>query len=91
MRKIKMLVAAAFVCAVGFTSYTAYDEATMTDAERMMQANIDALSEEVLTQVGGEGLGVTYWQTMSYCKGSIKLTCSRNAYSYYCSTAYCLD
>ncbi len=44
MKKIKMFAAAAMFCAAAFAGYTAYDQATMTDAERMMLANIEALA-----------------------------------------------
>lgn len=39
-----MFAAAAMFCAATFAGYTAYEQATMTDAERMMQANIEALT-----------------------------------------------
>ncbi len=45
MKKIKMFAAAAMFCAAGFAGYTAYDKATMTDQEKFMLANIEALSQ----------------------------------------------
>ncbi|MFR9502521.1 MAG: hypothetical protein SNJ28_08360 [Rikenellaceae bacterium] len=47
MKKIKLFAAAAMIAMVataGYFGYTAYEYANMTDAERMMQANIEALT-----------------------------------------------
>ncbi len=44
MKKIKMTIVAAMFCAAAFAGYTAYDRATMTDQERLMLANIEALT-----------------------------------------------
>lgn len=41
-----MMLVALFVCALGYGSYSAYDYATMTDAERFLLANIEALAIE---------------------------------------------
>ncbi len=46
MKKIKMFAAVAMFCTAAFSGYTAYDQATMTDQERFMLANIEALTEE---------------------------------------------
>lgn len=44
MKKIKTFAAAAIFCAAAFAGYTAYDKATMTDEEKMFQANLEALT-----------------------------------------------
>ncbi|MFR9531608.1 MAG: hypothetical protein SNH05_09635 [Rikenellaceae bacterium] len=44
MKRIKMLAAAAIFCTAGFAGYTAYDKATMTDEEKFMLANLEALT-----------------------------------------------
>lgn len=44
MKKIKMFAAAAMFCAAAFAGYTAYEEATMTDAEKLFLANVEALT-----------------------------------------------
>ncbi len=46
-----MFAVAAMFCAAAFAGYTAYDQATMTDAERMLMANLEALTS------GDEGGG----------------------------------
>ncbi len=45
MKKIKMFAAAAMFCATAFAGYTAYDKATMTDQEKLMQVNLEALTD----------------------------------------------
>ncbi len=44
MKRIKMLAAAAIFCTAGFAGYAAYDRATMTDEEKFMLANLEALT-----------------------------------------------
>lgn len=44
MKRIKMLAAVAIFCTAGFAGFAAYDKATMTDEEKFMLANIEALS-----------------------------------------------
>lgn len=39
-----MTIVTAMFCAAAFAGYAAYERATMTDAERMMLANIEALT-----------------------------------------------
>ena len=46
MKKIKILFASVLFCVMGYTGYTAHEYATMSDAEKMMKANIEARSEE---------------------------------------------
>lgn len=53
MKKIKTVLMTLFVCALGYGSYTAYDYITMTDAERFLLQNIEALTS-------GEGGGVSH-------------------------------
>ncbi|MFI3262576.1 MAG: hypothetical protein R3Y26_06685 [Rikenellaceae bacterium] len=82
MKRIKYFLAAATFCAATVVGYNAYNNATMTEEERLMKANIEALSndDEQLEDYD------------SYCK---KLCYSM--LSYYCilesSTAYtyCMD
>ena len=52
MRKIKFLVASVLFCAMGYTGYTAYEKMTMSEAEKFMKANIEALT---LDEPGGGG------------------------------------
>ena len=40
MKKIKILFASVLFCVMGYTGYTAHEYATMSDAEKMMKANI---------------------------------------------------
>ncbi len=52
MKRIKMLAAAAIFCTAGFAGYAAYDRATMTDEEKLFQANLEALTNsEIVTGV----------------------------------------
>lgn len=45
MKKIKILFASVLFCVMGYTGYTAHEYATMSDAEKMMKANIEALTQ----------------------------------------------
>lgn len=64
MKKIKMMLVALFVCALGYGSYSAYDYATMTDAERFLLANIEALTQY---EPGGGDLDTNYVRNPSKC------------------------
>ena len=46
MKKIKILFASVLFCVMGYTGYTAHEYATMSDAEKMMKANIEALTQD---------------------------------------------
>ena len=50
MRKIKFLVASLLFCAMSYAGYMGYERVTMSEAERFMQANVEALTS-------GEGGG----------------------------------
>ena len=51
MKKIKILVASVLCCAMGYTGYTAYEKMTMSEAEKFMIANVEALTSN---ESGGE-------------------------------------
>ena len=51
MKKIKILVASVLCCAMGYTGYTAYEKMTMSEAEKFMIANVEALTS---TESAGE-------------------------------------
>ena len=44
MKKIKILVASVLCCAMGYTGYTTYEKMTMSEAEKFMIANVEALT-----------------------------------------------
>lgn len=44
MKKIKILVASVLFCAMSYTGYTAYERVTIPEAEKFMQANVEALT-----------------------------------------------
>ena len=44
MKKVKILVASVLFCAMGYTGYTAYEKIAMSEAEKFMQANVEALT-----------------------------------------------
>lgn len=44
MKKIKIALISLFVCALGYSGYSAYDYMTMTEAERFLLTNIEALT-----------------------------------------------
>ena len=44
MRKIKFLVASLLFCAMSYVGYMGYERMTMSEAERFMQANVEALT-----------------------------------------------
>ncbi len=44
MKKVKILFASVLFCAMGYVGYTAHEKITMSDAERFMQVNIEALT-----------------------------------------------
>lgn len=52
MKRIKFLVASVLFCAMGYVGYTAHAKMTMSEAEKFMKANIEALT---LDEPGGGG------------------------------------
>ena len=44
MEKIKILVASVLFCAMGYSGYIAYEKLTMSEAEKFMIANVEALT-----------------------------------------------
>ena len=76
MRKIKFLVASLLFCAMSYAGYMGYERVTMSEAERFMQANVEALTS------GESGSGfrypdrsgrANYCTLYVYIKGSIKI------------------
>ena len=45
MKKVKILVASVLFCAMGYTGYTAHERMTISEAEKFMKANIEALTD----------------------------------------------
>ena len=62
MKKIKILVASVLCCAMGYTGYTAYEKTTMSEAEKFMIANVEALTQ-------------TEQPNISNCKGPASVDC----------------
>ncbi len=52
MKKVKILVASVLFCAMGYTGYTAHEKMSMSEAERFMKTNIEALTRD---EPGGGG------------------------------------
>ena len=64
MKKIKILVASVLCCAMGYTGYTAYEKMTMSEAEKFMIANVEALTS-------GESNDNNPWLRTCYAYGYI--------------------
>lgn len=65
MKKIKIALISLFVCALGYSGYSAYDYMTMTEAERFLLTNVEALT--LYEPGGGESL---WFRADSDCKYS---------------------
>ena len=46
MRKIKFLIGLVLFCAMGYVGYIAHEKMNMSDAERFIQANVEALTRD---------------------------------------------
>ena len=64
MKRIKVLVASVLFCAMGYVGYIAHERMNMSEAEKFMQANVEALTS-------GEAPGVT----VTSCLGFFKTDC----------------
>ncbi|GAA6368977.1 hypothetical protein [Odoribacter splanchnicus] len=53
MKKVKILVASVLFCTMGYVGYTAYEKMTVSEAEKFMQVNVEALTR-------GESGGTDY-------------------------------
>ena len=81
MKKIKILVASVLCCAMGYTGYTAYEKTTMSEAEKFMIANVEALTSEETTYLKGR------WRTVgcgSYNFSDWKTYCCPHEYFQNC-------
>lgn len=56
MRKVKFLVASLLFCAMSYVGYTTYEKMSMTEAEKLMQANVEALTRSEGEAEGGKSL-----------------------------------
>ena len=54
MKKIKILIVSVLFCAMGYAGYTTHEKMNMSDAEKFMKANIEALT------LGESGDGTRY-------------------------------
>lgn len=80
MKKVKILVASVLFCAMGYTGYTAHERMTISEAERFMKANIEALTDGEIVISG---------QKCSLRKGE-QWCAKRKAYRKWVAN-YCLD
>ena len=51
MKRVKVLIASALFCAMGYAGFIAHEKMTMPEAEKLMTANIEALTDN---ESGGE-------------------------------------
>ena len=56
MRKIKFLIGLVLFCAMGYVGYIAHEKMNMSDAEKFMKANIEALTRSEGGADGGKSL-----------------------------------
>ena len=49
MRKIKFLIGLVLFCAMGYVGYIAHEKMNMSDAEKFMLANVEALTHDEST------------------------------------------
>ena len=45
MDKVKLMIAFMFCCAIGYVGFTTYGKVTMSEAEKFMLANVEALTD----------------------------------------------
>lgn len=46
MKRVKILVASVLFCAMGYVGYTTHEKMIMSEAEKFMQANVEALTQD---------------------------------------------
>jgi len=61
MRKFKFLIASVLFCAMGYVGYIAHEKMTMSEAEKFMQANVEALTRDE----GGTSTSWPCWSKQS--------------------------
>ncbi len=84
MKKAKIFVAAIAFCGAALVGYNAYSNATMTEQERLIQQNLEALTN---TETG-----TAYWQTMARCgTGTMQWSCTTVVLSSPCKMYVCLE
>lgn len=80
MRKVKFLVASLLFCAMSYAGYMGYERMTMSEAERFMLANVEALTDGEIIISG---------QKCSWRKGD-QWCAKRLAYKKWVAN-YCID
>ena len=81
MRKVKFLVASLLFCAMSYAGYMGYERVTMSEAERFMQANVEALTSGESAYLKGR------WRTVgcgSYNFSDWKTYCCPHQYYQNC-------
>ena len=78
MKRIKTFFAVALICAMGTVGYNAYADANITDQEKLLLENVEALTQREPVIVNGPGrdrkCGVCgRWHT--YCKAKDHTSC----------------
>lgn len=46
MKTVKILIASVLFCAMGYTGYTAHEKMTMSEADKFMKTNVEALTQK---------------------------------------------
>ena len=83
MKKVKILVASVLFCAMGYVSYTSYNQMIESRVERFMKSNVEALT---LNEPGGSGGGAVV------CRCTSEISTSTNGcYADGKSAAICND
>lgn len=80
MKKVKILIASVLFCAMGYTGYTAYEKMAVSNAEKFMKVNVEALTDGEISISG---------QKCSWRSGN-QWCAKRSAYRKWVAN-YCLD
>ena len=56
MKRVKFIVASLLFCTMSYVGYTSYEKMPMSDAEKFMQVNVEALTRSEGGSEGGKSL-----------------------------------
>lgn len=63
MKKVKVLAASVLFCAMGHIGYTAYEKMTVSEAEKFMEVNVEALTRGE-SGAGGTNYNICYSESV---------------------------
>ena len=80
MKRVKFIVASLLFCTMSYVGYTSYEKMPMSDAEKFMQVNVEALTR---SEGGSEGGKSLCYNSYTKADNNQKLVIVNGSFLYY--------